>query len=103
MAQAQTSTIVQLSSNADLAKLSEIPAAIKMGLLICGDDHAVDCHRAVTALRDACAGIAFVLNRRLRYSRRVVSDMSLSQHYGCVCRVFSDEASARAWLDSRLS
>ncbi|MEL7434165.1 MAG: hypothetical protein AAFN11_09470 [Chloroflexota bacterium] len=102
MAQAQTSTIVQLSSNGDISTLSEIPSAIKTGLLVCGDDHAVDCHQALATLRGDCAGIAFVLNRRLPYSRRIVSDMSLSQHYGAVCRVFSNEKSARAWLDTRL-
>ena len=103
MAQVQTSTIIELSSNTDIAQLAEIPQAIDTGLLVCGDDHAVDCHAALDTLRSDCAGIAFVLNRRMRYSRRVVTDMSLSQHYGCVCRVFSNEQSARAWLNARLS
>jgi hypothetical protein len=85
--------IVELTVGDDLINLDQTAS-----VLVKGETDIVEmCER----LRDATPSrIAFVTPNAKRSRRRLTASLGLTGCFGCPCRVFSDEESARRWLES---
>lgn len=88
-----TTRIIELQAGGDSRHLDHGDV-----VLVKGDtDVAQTCER----LRDATPSrIAFVTPNVKRSRRRLAVSLGLSDCFGCPCRVFHDEDTARRWLTS---
>jgi len=102
----QRGLILELSSGTVLNdhQFEARPFLERVGLIVT-DHHTapVNCREVMRQLPIPCAGIAFVTDVRLRYTRRMGVEMALSLDHGCPCRVFGDSTQARMWLEQRLA